>query len=83
MPQRWKFPQLRKIVVKVEEIDLATDADNEELTQTSNEIFEMDKESGATSIFHGMQPRVVPCLFELKDKKIKIEYLFPFDVGEE
>lgn len=38
MPKRWKLPQLGKIVVKVEELDLATDADNEELMQTSNEM---------------------------------------------
>ena len=62
---------------------MTAEQDNEELIQTSNEMFEMDKESGATSIFHGMQPRVVPYLFELMEEKTKIEYLFPFDVGEE
>ena len=81
MPKRWKLPQLGKIVVKVEEIDLATDVDNEELMQTSNEMFQMDKESGTTSILHAMQSKVIPCLFDLKDKKTKIEYLFKFDVG--
>ena len=83
MPQRWKLPQLGKIVVKVEEIDLATDTDNEELIQTSNEMFQMDKESGTTSILHAMQPKIVPSLFELKDNHKKIEYLFTFDVGKE
>ena len=59
------------------------DADNEELIQTSNEMFHMDKESGTTSILHAMQPKVIPCLFDLRDKKTKIEYLFTFDVDEE
>ena len=31
MPQRWKLPKLGQIVVKVEEIDLAAEDDNEEL----------------------------------------------------
>ena len=33
MPQRWKLPKLGQIVVKVEEIDLAAEDDNEELIQ--------------------------------------------------
>ena len=83
MPQRWKLPKLGQIVVKVEEIDLATDVDNEELMRTLNEMFQMEEESGATSIFHSMQQKVAPCLFELMEEKTKIECLFPFDVGEE
>ena len=31
MPERWKLPKLGQIVVKVEEIDLAAEDDNEEL----------------------------------------------------
>ena len=83
MPQRWKLPKLGQIIVKVEEIDLAAEDDNEELIQTSNEMFEIDKESGRTSVLQAMQPKVVPSLFDLKDNRRKIEYLFTFDVGEE
>ena len=49
----------------------------------SNEMFEIDKESGRTSVLQAMQPKVVPSLFDLKDNHRKIEYLFIFDVGEE
>lgn len=83
MPQRWKLPKLGQIVVKVEEIDLAAEDDNEELIRTSNEMFEIDEESGRTSVLQAMQPKVVPSLFDLKDNRRKIEYLFTFDVGEE
>merc|ERR1712037_154025 len=83
MPQRWKLPKLGQIVVKVEEIDLAAEDDNEELIRKSNEMFEIDEESGRTSVLQAMQPKVVPSLFDLKDNRRKIEYLFTFDVGEE
>ena len=46
-------------------------------------MFEIDKESGRTSVLQAMQPKVVPSLFDLKDNRRKIEYLFTFDVGEE
>ena len=39
MPQWWKLSKLCKIVVKIKEIDLAAEDDNEELIQTSNEMF--------------------------------------------
>jgi len=74
MPQRWKLPKLGQIVVKVEEIDLAAEDDNEELIRTSNEMFEIDEESGRTSVLQAMQPKVVPSLFDLKDNRRKIEY---------
>lgn len=42
----------------------------------------MDEENGVTSILSSMQPKIKPCLFDLKkEKKRKIEYLFGFVVN--
>ena len=54
MSQWWKLPKLDEIVVKVEEIDLTGEDDNEELIQTSNEMFENNKECGRTSVLQHM-----------------------------
>ena len=42
------LPKLDEVIVKVEEIDLEAEEDNEELIQMSNEIFGMNKGSGTT-----------------------------------
>lgn len=82
MPQRWVLPKLDQVDIKVEDINLKSEEDNEELIQTQNEMFDMNRESDATSILQAIQSEIRPSHFDLKDNHRKIGYLFVFDVVE-
>ena len=57
MPQRWVLSKLSQSnFVKVENVDLKAEVDNEKFIQTSSEMFDKNKERGTTSILQAMKP---------------------------
>ena len=80
VPKRLELPKFGQVVMKVQELDEKTINNDVQLIETSNEMFQLDEENVVTSILSSMQPKIKPCLFNLK-KERKIEYLFRFVVN--